>query len=64
MIGQGTGQGTHHLLLADVQEDGQQEQGQQVLHRHGLLQHHLASSHCPQPAGEPGMVHPVHSLPG
>ena len=47
-----------------LQGDGQQEQALQVLHRHGLLQHHAAACHPAQPAREPWVVHAVHALPG
>lgn len=47
-----------------LQAAGVQEQGAEVVHRHGLLQHAPAARHPAQPAGEPGLVHAVHALPG
>jgi hypothetical protein len=46
------------------QGHGLQERAVQELHRHGLLRHAPAAGDPAQRAGEPGVVHPVHALPG
>ena len=53
-----------HAFLAQARALASGEQGLPVPYRHGLLRHGGARRHPAQHAGEPGLVHPVHPLPG
>ena len=53
-----------HELIDDLREIAVAQRGLPLVHRHGLPRLHHAARHPAQRAGEPGLVHAVHALPG